>query len=88
MKLVSGVRVGVRVNNGDDKVGEWLEVGKVKSENDELVEATAALQRALIAGHAKRLQPLKFLPKDRVECAYSRQDLPSQEEWIIIDKNT
>ena len=49
MKLVSGVRVGVRVNNGDDKVGEWLEVGKVKSENDELVEAAAALQRALIA---------------------------------------
>ena len=61
MKLVSGVRVGVRVNNGDDKVGEWLEVGKVKSENDELVEATAALQRALIAGHAKRLQPLKVI---------------------------
>ena len=53
MKKVTAVRVSVRVNNGDDKLGEWMEIGKIKSENDELAEAAVALQRALIAEVSK-----------------------------------
>ena len=49
MKKLTGVRVSARVNNGDDKLGEWMEIGKIKSENDELAEAAVALQRAIIA---------------------------------------
>jgi hypothetical protein len=39
------VRVGVRVKETD----HWLEVGKVKSEDGDLLEAAIARQRALIA---------------------------------------
>ena len=58
MKHTSGIRVGVRVNNsnnGDEKkeVGQWLEIGKIKCENNELVEAAVAVQRALIAEVSK-----------------------------------
>ena len=46
--------VAVRVVNGEVK-GEWLEVGRVKSEGDEFTEVAVAMQRGLIAEHAKRL---------------------------------
>ena len=50
MKNVVGTRVGARVNNdGEEEVGEWVEIGKIRSENGDLVEAAVAFQRALIA---------------------------------------
>lgn len=44
MKVVVGVKL-----SGDGE-GDWLEVGKVRSENDEYTLIAIARQRALIAG--------------------------------------
>merc|ERR1711971_275608 len=49
---------------------EWLDVGYVKSENDEFTEIAVARQRALIAEHAKRIHPLKISQKDTIEWGY------------------
>lgn len=54
LKAFNAVKVGVRVvkvkeNDGDGNENEWLEAGKVKSENDESIEIAIALQRGLIA---------------------------------------
>ena len=43
--------MGVRIKDTD----QWMEVGRVKSEQDEFIEVAIARQRALIAEHAKRL---------------------------------
>ena len=37
--------------------------------------------------HSKRLYPLKVLPKDRVEWAFSNSLTPEQSDWILINKD-
>jgi hypothetical protein len=43
------VRVAVRVIKEDGTTGEWLEVGKIRSLNDEYNEMALRLQRGLVA---------------------------------------
>ena len=81
--------VAVRVVNGEEK-GEWLEVGRVKSEGDEFTEVAVAMQRGLIAEHAKRLLPLQVKPKDMVEWGYRTigdNDDDEEPSWSIVDKS-
>eukprot|EP00591_Stephanopyxis_turris_P006578 CAMPEP_0195508684 /NCGR_PEP_ID=MMETSP0794_2-20130614/1824_1 /TAXON_ID=515487 /ORGANISM="Stephanopyxis turris, Strain CCMP 815" /LENGTH=242 /DNA_ID=CAMNT_0040635707 /DNA_START=109 /DNA_END=837 /DNA_ORIENTATION=+ len=73
--------VAVRVIGDGEERGEWLKVGRVKSEKDEFTEVAVAKQRALIAEHSKRLFPLKVLPKDRVEWAYTSEE---SDEWTQV----
>lgn len=73
--------------DGDGAVGEWYEVGRIKSEGDAFTEIAVTLQRGIIAEHAKRLYPLLFLPKDKVEWAYASKLKPEQEDWVLVDKN-
>ena len=78
--------VAVRVVNGDEK-GEWLEVGRVKSEGDEFTEVAVAMQRGLIAEHAKRLLPLQVKPKDMVEWGYRATNSDDEPSWSPVDKS-
>lgn len=80
------VPVAVRVVNGDEK-GEWLEVGRVKSEGDEFTEVAVAMQRGLIAEHAKRLLPLQVKPKDMVEWGYRATNSDDEPSWSPVDKS-
>jgi hypothetical protein len=48
LKQCTKVVVGVKLSG--DGEGDWLEVGKVRSENDEYTLVAIARQRALIAG--------------------------------------
>lgn len=83
LKKSTGVSVGVRVaNDGEEAKGEWYEVGLVKSEGNDSTEVAVVMQRGIIADHAKRLFPLQFLSKDKVEWAYLDGD-----EWTLVDKN-
>jgi len=59
LKKSTGVRATARVANDGQDSGEWYEVGRVKSEGDEYTEIAVALQRGIIAEHAKRLYPLQ-----------------------------
>jgi hypothetical protein len=59
LKKATSVRVAARVANDGQDVGEWFEIGSVKSEGDEFTEAAVAFQRGIIAEHAKRLHPLQ-----------------------------
>ncbi len=43
------VKVAVRVANSEDEVGDWYEVGRVKSENDDSAEIAVVTQRGIIA---------------------------------------
>jgi len=52
LKQCMKVVVGVKLSSGDEE-GDWLEVGKVRSENDEYTLIAIARQRALIAGKVK-----------------------------------
>jgi len=80
-KTAPPVRVAVRIlNEADD--GEWVEVGYVKSQDNLFTEAAVARQRALIAEHAKRLYPLKILPKFKLEWGYYKED---SEEWVTVN---
>ena len=62
LKKDNGIRVATRVvtddPDGDGAVGEWYEVGRIKSEGDAFTEIAVTLQRGIIAEHAKRLYPL------------------------------
>ena len=64
LKKDNGIRVATRVvtddpdGDGDGAVGEWYEVGRIKSEGDAFTEIAVTLQRGIIAEHAKRLYPL------------------------------
>ena len=78
--------MAVRVVNGDEK-GEWLEVGRVKSEGDEFTEVAVAMQRGLIAEHAKRLLPLQVKPKDMVEWGYRATNSDDEPSWSPVDKS-
>lgn len=75
--------VGVRPSGED----EWLEVGRVKSADDGMLEAAVARQRALIAEHAKRLYPVRVLPDAAVEWGYDAADGDGDAEWIAVDKS-
>ncbi len=52
LKQCSKVLVGVKLSG--DGEGDWLEVGKVRSQNDEYTLIAIARQRALIAGKLKK----------------------------------
>lgn len=80
MKGSNRVRVAVRTTNTDEN--EWLQVGHIKSVNDEFTALAVARQRALIAEHAKRLFPLQVSIKDTVQWAYWDND-----DWVTVDKS-
>lgn len=87
LKEATSVKVAARsVTEGND--GEWYEVGKVKSEEDKLTELAVFMQRGIITEHAKRMHPLQFLPKDKVEWAYAEKadDDDADVVWITVDK--
>lgn len=84
LKSESSVNVAVRVANEGSEAGQWFDIGTVKSEGDEYTEAAVALQKGIIAEHAKRLHPLQFLPKDRVQWGYASND--DDDDFIAIDE--
>ncbi|KAL3797359.1 hypothetical protein HJC23_010485 [Cyclotella cryptica] len=90
LKNCQKVRVGVRIKDSE----EWLEVGRVKSENNEFTEVAVARQRALIAEHAKRLYLVQIPPNAVLEWGYLMQKGSSDDEddgdngeWILVDKS-
>jgi hypothetical protein len=88
MKKWTPIPVAVRVVRTDGTSSDWLEVGKVKSEEDALTEMAVVIQRALLADHAKRLYPLQISAKDRVEYAISSSATPTTTlEWTLIPKD-
>ena len=50
LKQCSKVEVGVKLSGDGEGEGDWLEVGKLRSHNDEYTLIAIARQRALIAG--------------------------------------
>eukprot|EP00566_Odontella_aurita_P021221 CAMPEP_0113563128 /NCGR_PEP_ID=MMETSP0015_2-20120614/20897_1 /TAXON_ID=2838 /ORGANISM="Odontella" /LENGTH=222 /DNA_ID=CAMNT_0000465075 /DNA_START=83 /DNA_END=752 /DNA_ORIENTATION=- /assembly_acc=CAM_ASM_000160 len=81
LKKSESYSVAVRVTGGDEG-GEWVKVGKVKSDGV-AAEVAVILQRGIIAEHSKRLRPDKVKPKDAVEWGYSEGD---GEEFTLADK--
>jgi hypothetical protein len=90
------VRVAVRVSGSADNVDvdgdnvdakKWLEVGSVKSKNNEYTEAAVIRHRLLIAEHSRRVFPLQISAKDskdnKLEWAYSKAE---GEEWVMVGK--
>jgi len=71
-----------KLNDAGEGDGDWIDVGYVKSLNDESVDIAVARQRALIAEHAKRLYPLQISAKDKVQWGYL-----NNEEYITITKD-
>lgn len=49
LKQCQKFTVGVRMKGDGEDNGDWMEVGRVRSENDEFTEIAVARQRALIA---------------------------------------
>ena len=75
LKAATSYPVAVRVlrsGSDDDNNAsrDWIEVGRVKSEDNALTEIAVALQRGIIVEHAKRLVPGQVKPKDLVEWGY------------------
>ncbi|KAL7485105.1 hypothetical protein ACHAW6_010708 [Cyclotella cf. meneghiniana] len=88
LKNCQKARVGVRIKDSD----EWMEVGRVKSENDEFTEVAVARQRALIAEHAKRLYLVQIPPNAVLEWGYvmpkeGDDDDIGSGDWILVDKS-
>lgn len=84
LKQCQKFTVGVRIKGDGDKNGDWMEVGRVRSENDEFTEVAVARQRALIAEHAKRLYPVQIPANAVLEWGY----LPEEKsEWAVVDKS-
>ena len=83
LKQCKKVIVGVKISGEDE--ADWMEVGKVRSENDEHSLVAIARQRALIADHAKRLYPVKVPANAVLEWGYF---LEGEEEnsWVTVDK--
>lgn len=81
LKKSESYSVAVRVTGGDE-TGEWVKVGKVKSDGV-TTEVAVVLQRGIIAEHSKLLRPDKVKPKDTVEWGYSEGD---GEEFTLADK--
>lgn len=86
LKDATIVKVAARAVT-DSNDGDWFEVGKIKSEGNAFTEIAVILQRGLIAEHAKRLHPLQFLPKDKVEWAYAEEGDDSI-TWVVVNKNS
>mmetsp|Transcript_29912 Transcript_29912/g.63555 ORF Transcript_29912/g.63555 Transcript_29912/m.63555 type:complete len:219 (+) Transcript_29912:122-778(+) len=84
LKQCQKVTVGVRMKGDGGDNGDWMEVGRVRSENDEFTEVAVARQRALIAEHAKRLYPVQIPANAVLEWGY----LPEENsEWAVVDKS-
>ena len=79
LKKAQKVSVGVRIKGVD----EWMEVGKVRSENDEYTEVAVARQRALIAEHSKRLYPVQIPANAVLEWGM----MNGEEEWMEVEKS-
>jgi len=83
------MRVAAKEGSGDVGVGQWFDVGMIKSEGGEFTEVAVALQKGIITEHAKRLHPLQFLPKDKFEWGYtsssSDDSTTTDDDWIILD---
>uniref|UniRef100_A0A7S1YEK3 Uncharacterized protein n=1 Tax=Grammatophora oceanica TaxID=210454 RepID=A0A7S1YEK3_9STRA len=79
MKKDKLVRVAVRV----DGQGDWLEVGRVKSQGSEYTEFALAVQKSLIIEHSRRLYPLQVSRKAKLECAYFETE---SEDWKVLEK--
>ena len=92
MKDSEKVRVAVSVIGGavvadgdavDVDAKKWLEVGSVKSKNNEYTEAAVIRHRLLIAEHSRRVFPLQISAKDskdKLEYAYFKEE----EEWVMV----
>ena len=88
MKASKSATVGVRIKSEDEETNKWMEVGQVRSENDEY-EVAIARQRALIAEHGKRLHVIE-IPSDAVlEWGVLRGDGDGKEgeQWSVVDKS-
>jgi len=79
LKQCKKVTVGVRIKGdaGGGVAGEWMEVGRVRSEDDGNTEVAVARQRALIAEHSKRLYPVQIPPNAILEWGYLSEDSSS-----------
>ena len=96
LKQSRKVTVGVRIRGNDDGAGrgEWMEVGRVRSEDESLADAAIARQRALIAEHSKRLYPVQIPPNAILEWGYRTDsaeddgggDGGGEAIWAAVDK--
>eukprot|EP00571_Detonula_confervacea_P017541 CAMPEP_0172310014 /NCGR_PEP_ID=MMETSP1058-20130122/11117_1 /TAXON_ID=83371 /ORGANISM="Detonula confervacea, Strain CCMP 353" /LENGTH=221 /DNA_ID=CAMNT_0013022757 /DNA_START=48 /DNA_END=713 /DNA_ORIENTATION=- len=75
------ITVGVRITGDDASSNEWMEVGRVRSE-DNATEVAIARQRAMIAEHSKRLYPVQIPANAVLEWGYL-----NGEEWTAVDKS-
>ena len=96
------VKVAVRLIDGaavaavDADATKWLEVGSVKSKNNEYTEAAVIRHRILISDHSRRVFPLQISAKDskdKLEWAYciskgggEEKDKDDEQEWIVAGK--
>lgn len=86
LKQCKKIVVGVKLS-GNEEEAEWLEVGKVRSENDEHTLVAIARQRALIADHAKRLYPVKVPANSVLEWGYFMEGGDGESgSWETVDK--
>ena len=85
LKQCKKIIVGVKLLSSSDDA-EWLEVGKVRSENDEHTLVAIARQRALIADHAKRLYPVKVPANSVLEWGYMEEGDDGESTWVTVDK--
>ena len=85
LKGCEKITVGVRMIKGDDddSSNEWMEVGRVRSVDDEYTEVAIAKQRALIAEHSKRLYILQIPANAVLDWGY----LDVEGEWVVVDKS-
>ncbi|EED90093.1 predicted protein [Thalassiosira pseudonana CCMP1335] len=85
LKSCEKIQVGVRIKGTE----EWMQVGRVRSENDAFSEVAVARQRALIAEHAKRLYPVQLPANSVIEWGYltPSNDDDSEGKWTIVDKS-
>ena len=81
LKTCQKITVGVRIKGGDD-ANDWLEVGRVRSANNEYTEIAVARQRALIAEHSKRLYPVQIPANAVLEWGYIDEG-----DWTVMDKS-
>lgn len=82
LKGSQSVKVGVRIKGE----GEWMEVGNVRSA-DENIEMAIARQRALIAEHSKRLHVVQIPENALLEWGYVDGQDEDEDEWIVVDKS-
>ena len=61
---------------------DWLEVGRIKSKDNQYTQAAVALQRAIIAEHGKRLYPLQVSKKMNCEWGYLDSD---NDTWTVVN---